>query len=95
MSSHPIAYLTIEDYLEIEQRNEFRSEFVNGAIFAMAIPARDHDDSERSPVFLQARGCGLEFHERPIPKHPGRPNARYNCSYHREVIVCVSLFSLP
>ena len=36
MSSQPITLLTIEQYLEIERAAEFRSEYLNGEVFAMA-----------------------------------------------------------
>jgi hypothetical protein len=38
MSSQQVTYLTAEEYLELEAKNEFRSEFVHGEMFAMADP---------------------------------------------------------
>jgi Uma2 family endonuclease len=42
MSTQPVTYLTPDEYLEIEAKNEFRSEFVHGEMFAMAVPTRSH-----------------------------------------------------
>jgi len=36
MASHPKTYLTPEQYLEIERRAEFKSEYFQGEVFAMA-----------------------------------------------------------
>ena len=42
MSTQPVAYLTVEQYLEIERMAEFRSEYINGEMFAMAGATRNH-----------------------------------------------------
>jgi len=36
MSTQPIAHLTVEQYLEIERAAEFRSEYIDGQVYAMA-----------------------------------------------------------
>lgn len=36
MSTRPVSYLTPEQYLEIERKAEFRSEYIDGEMFAMA-----------------------------------------------------------
>jgi Uma2 family endonuclease len=42
MSTRPVIYLTPEQYLEIERKAEFRSEYINGEMFAMAGGTRNH-----------------------------------------------------
>ena len=42
MSTQPITYLTLEQYLEIERNAEFRSEYINGEMFAMAGGTPNH-----------------------------------------------------
>ena len=36
MSTQPMPYLTEEQYLEIERNAEWKSEYLNGEMFAMA-----------------------------------------------------------
>ena len=43
MSSVPKTFLTPEQYLEIERKAEFRSEYYNGEMFAMAGTKRPHN----------------------------------------------------
>ena len=43
MSAAPKRKLTAAEYLAIERRAEFKSEFVNGEIFAMAGGSREHN----------------------------------------------------
>jgi Uma2 family endonuclease len=43
MSAAPKPKLTAKDYLEIERRAEFKSEFFNGEMFAMAGASREHN----------------------------------------------------
>ncbi len=66
MSSPPVTHLTPEKYLDIEERNEFRSEYMNGEMFAMAGETRNHarivsnsvrrlaDQSDRGPCEVAA-----------------------------------------
>ena len=42
MSTQPVTYLTPEQYLEIESKAEFRSEYINGEMFAMAGGTPNH-----------------------------------------------------
>jgi Uma2 family endonuclease len=42
MSTQPAAYLTLEQYLEIEREAEFRSEYIDGEMFAMAGGTPNH-----------------------------------------------------
>jgi Uma2 family endonuclease len=42
MSTQPVTYLTIEQYLEIERKAEFRSEYIHGEMFAMAGGTPNH-----------------------------------------------------
>lgn len=42
MSTQRVAYLTLEQYLEIEREAEFRSEYINGEMFALAGGTPNH-----------------------------------------------------
>jgi len=42
MSTQPVAFLTQEQYLEIERAARFRSEYINGQMFAMSGGTRSH-----------------------------------------------------
>jgi Uma2 family endonuclease len=42
MSTQPITHLTVEQYLEIERAAEFRSEYIDGQVYAMAGGAVNH-----------------------------------------------------
>ena len=43
MSSQPKTYLTPEEYLAIERRNEYRSEYLDGEMVAMTGASREHN----------------------------------------------------
>lgn len=43
MATHPVTWLTPEQYLEIERRAEFRSEYVDGEMFAMSGATARHN----------------------------------------------------
>ncbi|MDX6694038.1 MAG: hypothetical protein QOF02_1641 [Blastocatellia bacterium] len=43
MSSQPIPYLTPEEYLALERKSEFRSEYINGQMVAMTGASRKHN----------------------------------------------------
>jgi Uma2 family endonuclease len=63
MSGQRVTFLTVDQYLELEEKNEFRSEFVNGKMFAMAIPTRNHSriaSNTQGELHEQLRGrpCG-------------------------------------
>ena len=69
MSSQPIAFLTPEEYLEIEEKNEFRSEFVHGEMFAMAETTSNHSwivSNVQGRLWEQLRGrtCGVRTNEK-------------------------------
>ncbi len=42
MSTQPIPIFTAEQYLELERKSEFRSEFIKGGIYAMSGGTRNH-----------------------------------------------------
>ncbi|HEX3877491.1 MAG TPA: Uma2 family endonuclease, partial [Bryobacteraceae bacterium] len=42
MSTQPITKVTAEEYLELERRSEFRSEYLDGQMFAMAGSSFNH-----------------------------------------------------
>jgi Uma2 family endonuclease len=44
MSTLPSSFLTPEQYLELERKAEFKSEYYNGEMFAMSGVSRRHDD---------------------------------------------------
>ncbi len=69
MSTQPVTYLTAEEYLEIEAKNEFRSEFVHGEMFAMAVPTNNHswivsNVLGRLSEQLRGRLCGARSSEK-------------------------------
>ncbi|MGA7240846.1 MAG: Uma2 family endonuclease [Bryobacteraceae bacterium] len=69
MSSQPITFLTPDEYLEIEEKNEFRSEFVNGEVFAMAETTINHswivsNVQGRLWQQLRSRPCGVRTNEK-------------------------------
>ena len=43
MSTNPKTFLTPEQYLEIERKAEFKSEYFNGEMFAMAGASLTHN----------------------------------------------------
>ena len=43
MATQPKSFLTPEQYLEIERKADFRSEYFNGEMFAMAGAQRAHN----------------------------------------------------
>jgi Uma2 family endonuclease len=63
MSTQPVAYLTPEQYLDIESKAEFRSEYINGEMFAMAGGTPNHawivvNTASRLTEQLRGRPCG-------------------------------------
>jgi Uma2 family endonuclease len=62
MSTKPIAYLTPEQYLEIDRKAEFRSEYIDGEMFAMSGGTRNHarialNTARRLAEQLDGRSC--------------------------------------
>ncbi len=43
MTSQPKSYVTPEEYLALERRNEYKSEYINGEVFAMTGASRGHN----------------------------------------------------
>ena len=43
MTSQPKSYVTPEEYLAFERRNEYKSEYINGEVFAMTGASRGHN----------------------------------------------------
>src|ERR1700683_5141265 len=85
MSTQPVTYLTAEEYLELEEKNEFRSEFVHGEMFAMADPTDHHAwilTNTVGSLFSQLRGrpCGARTTKRlHIP--------RYNAFTYPDIVI--------
>ncbi|MGA3242968.1 MAG: Uma2 family endonuclease [Bryobacteraceae bacterium] len=62
MSTQPVTYLTPEQYLEIESKAEFRSEYINGEMFAMSGATPNHarivlNTARRLTEQLDGRPC--------------------------------------
>jgi len=63
MSTRPVTRLTPEQYLEIERKAEFRSEYIDGEMFAMAGGTPNHawivvNAASRLTEQLRGRPCG-------------------------------------
>ena len=79
MSSQAITFLTPEEYLEIEEKNEFRSEFVHGEMFAMAETTSNHSwivSNVQGRLWEQLRGrpCGVRTNESGSTSRSLRPS---------------------
>ena len=64
MSALPIPYLTPEQYLEIEEKADFKSEYWDGQMYAMAGGTPHHADAAGGVLSalmtrLKAKGCGV------------------------------------
>ena len=64
MSTAPLPFLTPDQYLEIEQNAEFKSEYWNGQMYAMAGGTGRHSDAAGGLLVafrtrLKGRGCGV------------------------------------
>src|ERR1700684_2171724 len=62
MSTQPVTYLTPEQYLDIERQAEFRSEYINGEMFAMSGATPNHarivlNTARRLPAQLDGPAC--------------------------------------
>ncbi len=65
MASTPVSKITEEQYLAIERAAEFRSEFVDGEMFAMAGASLAHSRIQQNlagELYLALRGSGCEAH---------------------------------
>jgi Uma2 family endonuclease len=74
MATHPKTFLTPEQYLEIERKAEFKSEYYQGEMFAMAGAKRAHN----LIVFNLATEIGVQLRKRPCQ------------AYVNDMRVCVS-----
>src|SRR5437899_1434227 len=64
MSTRPSRFLTPEEYIEIERKAEYRSEYFVGEMFAMSGASREHNLIKQRLSFLlmqqlEGRGCEL------------------------------------
>ncbi len=64
MASHPITKLTEQQYLTIERAAEFKSEFLNGEMFAMSGVTMEHSDLQTNIIIelgaaLRGRDCRI------------------------------------
>jgi Uma2 family endonuclease len=67
MSTRPNSFITPEQYLEIERKAEFKSEYLNGEMFAMAGAKRVHNLIVANLVSL----LHDQFRSRPCEVYPG------------------------
>jgi Uma2 family endonuclease len=87
MSTQPVTYLTHEQYLEIERKAEFPSEYINGEMFAMSGGSPNHarialNTAMKLTEQLDGRPCeafGADLMRLHI--------ARYNISTYPDVLV--------
>jgi Uma2 family endonuclease len=68
MSTQPVTYLTIDQYLEIESKAEYRSEYVDGEMFAMAGATPNHawivaNTISQLTALLRGRPCGARSND--------------------------------
>ena len=70
MSSPPKTFLTPEQYLEIERAAEYKSEYFNGEMFAMAGAKANHN-----LIQLESVGCRLALADlyEEVEFEPGAP----------------------
>ena len=63
MSSQPTTYLTPEEYLAIERKAAYKSEYVDGGMVAMTGASRRHNliDTVMSPAATRSRNSGLNI----------------------------------
>ena len=61
LSTDPKTFLTPEQYLEIESKAEFRSEYYNGEMFAMAVVGSAHNATGLYTYPDVVVACGPEF----------------------------------
>ena len=61
MATHPTTFLTPEQYLEIERKAEFKSEYYQGEMFAMAGAKEAHN----LVIWNLARELGQQLRQRP------------------------------
>ncbi len=66
MATQPTTFLTPEQYLEIERKAEYKSEYYNGEMFAMAGAKRAHNQLVASLL----RELGQQLRDRPCDVYP-------------------------
>jgi hypothetical protein len=64
VSSDPERLLTEKEYLAIERRAEFRSEFYNGEMFALAVASRRHNMVLTNLVIFEVLSDSTEAYDR-------------------------------
>ena len=65
MPTHQKTFLTPEQYLEVERRAEYRSEYYRGEMFAMSGATRLHNlvtQNVLGQLFVQLRGSSCEVY---------------------------------
>jgi len=82
MSTLTKTFLTPEAYLEIERKADYKSEYCNGEMFAMASVSRRHD----------AIGVQLQFL---LSQHLRRKKCRVNSSSMRILVTPAGLYTYP
>jgi Uma2 family endonuclease len=86
MSTPPVTYLTPEQYLDIESKAEFRSEYINGEMFAMCDATLNH----ARIVLNTARRLGEQLDGRPCEAFGGDLrlySAKYKIFTYPDVLV--------
>jgi Uma2 family endonuclease len=88
MSSHPKLYFTPQEYLEIDRKSEFKSEYIDGQIVAMTGASREHNLIVTNIV----RELSLQLKGRPCELYPSdmrvRVPATGDYAYPDAVVVC-------
>ena len=82
MSTLPKTFITPEQYLELERKAEFKSEYYDGEIFAMSGVNRKHDDIVSQLLLL-------------IGQHLRGKNCRWHTSDMRVLVVPGGLYTYP
>lgn len=87
MSTQALPRMTFEQCLAVERETEFRSEFIDGEVFAMADPSGNHSlikrmslqnrtaRSRAAHVEAAIANARLHFQARHLPKHRAPPQA--------------------
>ncbi len=76
MSAQPQSYYTPEEYLALERAAEYKSEYLDGAIFAMSGTSMRHN----AIAFNIARRLGNELEERPCQVYTSDVRVRVTAS---------------
>jgi Uma2 family endonuclease len=90
MSTQPKTYLRPEEYLAIERRNEYKSEYIDGEMVAMTGASRRHNII----TFNVVKALGRQLEGRPCEGYAGDMRVRiasrreYAYTYPDVVVVC-------